>query len=342
MISLNIDTESKIAVYRQLVDEITSAVRDGRLKAGDIIPSMNELSDELGISKETVKRAYGILREKAVLEAHQGKGFYVADSSKKDSVSVLFLLDKFSTYKQETISGFHEESKVKTEDTILLFNQDVRLFEYFLNENLGKYDYYVVSPHFPRDKETQLKVTKLIRRIPNHKLIMIDRWMPEIPGNYGAIYQDFDNDAYNGLTQGVEKFNDVSMLKVITLPSSLYGPVMERSIRKFCKDNSLRVKFLPGVPKDICKGDVFLILNSQLDSGLLSLWENAGKAGLKVGEDYFIISYNDSPIDKMVLGGLTTISTDFKEMGREAARMINEKTMWKTHIKFKMNKRSTF
>lgn len=64
--------------------------------------------------------------------------------------------------------------------------------------------------------------------------------------------------------------------------------------------------------------------------------------GLKVGTDYHIISYNDSPVDRVVLNGLTTISADFNEMGREIARMINDRTLWKTHIRFKMNKRSTF
>ena len=107
MFKLKIDTESKIAVYKQLMSEINSAILDGRLKSGDIVPSMNELADELGISKETVKRAYGLLREKGVLEAHQGKGFYIADENKKESISILFLFDKFSTYKQEVVNGFH-------------------------------------------------------------------------------------------------------------------------------------------------------------------------------------------------------------------------------------------
>ena len=88
------------------------------------------------------------------------------------------------------------------------------------------------------------------------------------------------------------------------------------------------------------KGDAFLILTSQLDSGLIALVDNA--KGLTVGTDYYIISYNDSPVDRVVLNGLTTISTDFNEMGREVARMVNEKTLRKTHINFKMNKRSTF
>lgn len=342
MIALNIDLESKIAVYKQLMSEITSAILDGRLKSGDIVPSMNELSEELGISKETVKRAYGLLREKGILEAQQGKGFYVADDSKKDSISVLFIFDKLSTYKQEVVHGFHQEIKDKTEETMLVFNQDLDLFEYFINENLGRFDYYIISPHFHLDEASQKRAAKILRRIPNHKLIMIDKWIPEVPGNYGAVYQDFENDAANGLHEGLEKLKKMGKLNVITLPSSLYGPVICKKIATFCKENGIKVNFLSEAPKDIHKGDAFLMLNSQLDSGLIALWENANACGLKVGEDYCIISYNETQIDAIVLNGLTTISTDFAEMGREAARMINDRKMWKTHCPFGMNKRNTF
>ena len=84
------------------------------------------------------------------------------------------------------------------------------------------------------------------------------------------------------------------------------------------------------------------MLNSQLDSGLIALWEKGNAAGLKPGEDYHLISYNETQIDAIVLNGLTTISTDFLEMGREAARMINERRMWKKHCGFGMNRRNTF
>lgn len=342
MIQFHIDTGSKTAVYRQLVSEIVSAVRDGRLKAGEQIPSMNELAAILDISKETVKRAYGILREKGVLEAQQGKGFYVTDGSCKNSISVLFLFDKFSTYKQEIVRGFHDTLTGRSEDTILLFNQDLRIFEYFVNENLGKFDYYIVSPHFSLDGASQKKACKIVSRIPNHKLIMIDRWLSEIPGNYGAAYQDFASDAYEGLLQGADRFRDINCLRVITLPNSLYGPVIQDSVRKFVTELGVNVEFIYDTPGTISKGDVFLVLNGQLDSGLIALVDRANELGLAVGQDYFIISYNDSPVDKVVLNGLTTISTDFFGMGQEAARMINEKKMWKKHIPFGMNRRLTF
>lgn len=69
MISFAIDTTSKTAVYKQLISAVSDAVKDGRLKTGELVPSMNALSGELGISKETVKRAYYLLRSNGILVA---------------------------------------------------------------------------------------------------------------------------------------------------------------------------------------------------------------------------------------------------------------------------------
>lgn len=342
MFDIHIDINSKTVMYKQLISEFTAAIRDQRIKAGEQVPSMNELADSLGISKETVKRAYVILRERGLLVAQQGKGFYVSDENDKHSLSVLFLFDKFSTYKQEIVRGFNNHIEGKCELTIQLFNQDISVFEYLINENLGKFDYYIISPHFPLDSKSQKKAEKLIRRIPNNKLIMIDHWMSDIPGNYGAAYQDFKNDSYDGLTQNIEHFKNVKKLNVLTLPSSLYATVIKEGIEKFCNENKIQFSYTVESPEKIEHGDVFLILNSQLDSGLISLVDKANESGMIVGQDYYIISYNDSPIDKVVLNGLTTISTDFLGMGKEVADMINTKKMVKKHIQFGMNRRLTF
>jgi DNA-binding LacI/PurR family transcriptional regulator len=45
-------------------------------------------------------------------------------------------------------------------------------------------------------------------------------------------------------------------------------------------------------------------------------------AGLKLGQDIGIISYNDTMLKEVVEDGITTISTDFKLMGRNLAKMI--------------------
>lgn len=95
-------------------------------------------------------------------------------------------------------------------------------------------------------------------------------------------------------------------------------------------------------PTDINKKDVFLLINSQLDSGISDLADNIDAKNLKVGKDVFIISYNEFPFNKVVLGGLTTISTDFVKMGELAAQMIVEKRLFKQKCDFGMIRRSTF
>lgn len=342
MVDIHIDLDGKIAVYKQLVSGVVEAIKKGDLKPGDSLPSMSELSDSLNISKETVKIAYKILREKGYAEGYQGKGYFIADSSNKDSVSVLFLIDKLSTYKQDIVRGFNSCISEKCELTILLFNQDISLFEYYINESLGNYDYYVITPHFPLDKETRKRAIKNLRRIPNNKLIVLDYLLDGIKGNYGAVYQDFKQDAYDVLTKNKSLFLEYKSLNIITLPNSLYGSDISNSVKKFCKEQNIKIKLFNSTPKTINKGDVFLVINSQLDMGLSSLFDLANDLGLQVGVDYFIISYNDSPIDKLVLNGLTTISTDFYAMGEEAAKMVNQKQMWKRHMDFRINKRFTF
>ena len=62
-----LETGSKAPIYKQLVEQFEDAIRSGKLVAGTQIPSMNDFAAQLGISKETVKKTYGILREKGLL-----------------------------------------------------------------------------------------------------------------------------------------------------------------------------------------------------------------------------------------------------------------------------------
>ena len=148
-------------------------------------------------------------------------------------------------------------------------------------------------------KEFQERARKIIKRIPNHKLIMADHLMSGMAGNFGAAYQDFENDVYSGLEQGAEKLEKIGNLKVIAMPTSLYWPVIKKKVTGFCQEHGIDVEFLSEAPSTVRKGDAFLILTSQLDSGLIALVDNA--KGLKVGTDYHIISYNDSPVDRVVV-----------------------------------------
>ena len=341
--TFKIDGGDKEPIYKQLVMQIKRSLHDGSLPAGEQIPSMNDLAAKLGISRETVKKAYGILVENGLIVPRHGKGFYAADLEKGGRPQVLVIFDKFSVYKQILYNAFAETLGDSADMTIVNHNQSLDLLTYYLDNYLDEFDYYVLAPHFPLDSETQAGVAKQLARIPNRKLIMLDRLQPDYPGNYGAVYQDFESDIYGGLSQGFEKgrIHDCR-LRVITLPESLYGSIIRRGVERFCRDYKIPVSFYYTAPDDVSRGDVFLVLNSQLDEGLVGLVRKISARNLTIGHDVRIISYNEFPMNELVLGGLTTVSTDFWEMGRLAADMVASRKLFKVHCPFKMMKRQTF
>ena len=139
--TIKIDHESQVPVYKQIVGQVEALVRSGEYAEGCRLPSMNELSAMLDISKETVKKAYSIHRNKGFIDARQGKGFYVSAAGVSEKMSVLVLFDKLSNYKQVLFNSFAGEIGDAAEITIRLHNQNVDLLEYYVEENLDLCDY---------------------------------------------------------------------------------------------------------------------------------------------------------------------------------------------------------
>ncbi|HBL78367.1 MAG: GntR family transcriptional regulator [Bacteroidetes bacterium GWF2_42_66] len=341
-LKIGIDTNSQTPVYKQLIQAIQDLVNTGEYHEGEFIPSMNELANELDISKETVKKAYSILREKGVIESSHGKGFYVTNGG-NTKIKVLLLFDKISTYKQVLFSSFSANIGDISEITIRLHNQDVDLFEHFIDENLDHFDYYIITPHFPIKPEIQKRTIKILKKIPNRKLILLDHLVEELPGNFGSVYQDFEQDIFDGLTQSIGILKNFKKLNVISMPGSLYAPLIEKGIQKFCMQNQVDFEIHKNIDTDkIQKQEVFLILNSQLDHELIELVRAAKMKGCTIGQDIGIISYNESPINEIILDGLTVFSTDFNQMGELAAKMIMAKSFKKIKCDFRLIRRNTF
>lgn len=338
-----INTSVSIPVYKQVISQIEQKIISGEYAPGYQLPSMNELALDLDISKETIKKAYSILRDKGVIEPRQGKGFYVKGVDEERPLRILLLFDKLSSYKQVLFHSFMDKIGPDAEVTIRIHNQNLDVMELFLDEDLGHFDYYVVAPHFPLDMQSQKRMLKMLKRIPNRKLILVDKNVPELQGNYGAVYQDFSVDIAYALSEGLEKLKQFSKLNVLIMPNSLYSSQIRTAVEKFCSENDLPVEFHSGVKNDIIgPKEVYLILNSQHDDGLLTLSRIAASLGLKIGTDISVISYNDSPINEIILNGLTSVSTDFRQMGGTAAKMILDKSMSKIKCDFRLIRRSTF
>lgn len=67
----------EIPIYQQLVDKIRAAVKAGTLQTGAQLPTVQELSDRLGVARGTVKRAYDELEHEGLIEKIRGRGTFI-------------------------------------------------------------------------------------------------------------------------------------------------------------------------------------------------------------------------------------------------------------------------
>ena len=70
-LNLNIVEQSIVPPFRQIINQIEESIRNGSLKSGEMLPSMSEMAESLGLSKETVKKSYLILRDRRCHQFHQ-------------------------------------------------------------------------------------------------------------------------------------------------------------------------------------------------------------------------------------------------------------------------------
>ena len=66
-----------IPIYQQLVDSIRAAIKNGTLPAGQQLPTVQEVTERLGIARGTIKRAYDELELAGLVEKAQGRGTFV-------------------------------------------------------------------------------------------------------------------------------------------------------------------------------------------------------------------------------------------------------------------------
>jgi len=73
----SVNIRSSVAVYVQIENQIRFAVASGRIKPGDQLPSVRELSERLNINPNTVAKAYRDLEVMGYLYTRRGMGVFI-------------------------------------------------------------------------------------------------------------------------------------------------------------------------------------------------------------------------------------------------------------------------
>jgi hypothetical protein len=197
---------------------------------------------------------------------------------------------------------------------------NAKVLEGLILDNLYDYNYFVIMPHF---YENIAEAYNLILKIPPEKLIILDKDLTYVNKKYAAVYQDFRNDIVDALETGLKILKKYTKL-ILVFPKMVSYPVeIVTGFRNFCFQNNFAYTVINEIKKDtpINKGEAYIVIE---ETDLVQLIKSCHSKKLKVGKHVGIISYNETPLKEILIGGISVLSTDHAKMGETAARLILE------------------
>ncbi len=328
---IKIDEFSSTPKYQQLANAILIGIEQKFFKKGSIMPSINEVSFEFDISRMTVEKGYNHLKSLGVLDSVPGKGYYIKDADFHHEIKILLLFNKLSAHKKIIYDSLISTLDNKASIDFYIYNNDFDLFRKLISQHrIEDYTHVAIIPHFTENED---KAHELIETLPKNKLMLVDKIIPHLGGKYGAVYENFEKDIYNALVEVIPQLQKYKNIKLIFPGNSYFPKEIIKGLATFCADHAFELEIINNLANEtIQKGTVYINL---MEDDLVTLIEDIGKQQLKVGEDVGIISYNETPLKRFILNGLTTISTDFEAIGRITAQQILDDS--RRHIEVPFN-----
>lgn len=304
-----------IPKYKQIVSSVEDALVSGELKKGDNLPSINKIRKKFSLSRDTVLTAFNELKARGIVESISGKGYYVKSEHIGVTQKIFLLFDELNAFKEDLYNSFIENLGDNTQVDIFFHHFNYDVFKKLIYDNLGNYNYYVIMP-------ANLSNTKtVLDKLPSDKVYILDQTNEELK-QYPAIYQNFENDIYNSLKQSLPLLNKYEKI-VLFFPDKKQPLGMLTGFQKFRKETNFPNEIINTLEgKEPKKGEVYIVLD---DQSLIVIIKKIFDNNLILGKDVGLISYNDTLLKEIVEGGITTISTDFKQMGRRLAQMVLNK-----------------
>lgn len=298
---------------------VVDGIEKGNYKKGQLLPSINEMASANKTAKETIAKAYAGLRQQGIIISQAGKGFYVANTKVKASLNIFVLFDTFYAFKEILFNALKAVLPKNTRFSIFFHHYNVRQFEEHIKDALGNYNFYVIMPHFNTD------VSNIVNTIPRDKLLLLDRDIPALSPGYAAVYQDFEKDVLTNLQRGVsliKKYNNLHLVVGKEHLQHVPAPII-KGYKKFCKNENIRGVVMENLEeRGIRAGDAYLIFH---DTDMVHFIKFCDKMKWKLGKDIGLISFDDTSLKEILLGGITVITTDFEKLGKAAGKLINEK-----------------
>lgn len=296
------------------MNAILNAINYGAYEIGDDLPSVNKLSVQFGLSRDTVFKAYRELKKRGLVEATPAKGYRVAQTTSR----ILLFLDSYSPFKDELYNSFVTNLPSSYKVELAFHHYNYAVFESVLLDSIGKYNMYVVM-NFNNEK-----ISDILYKIDANKLLILD-WGQYKDEKYAYVCQDFGEQPYRCLLEARDRLKKYHTICCVYPEGSYHPAATLEYFEKFCRESGLPWEITGVINENtILPGRAYLFFRQK---DLVDILRIARAKMLKTGTDIGLLAYNDSPLFEVVENGITAISTDFRLMGSRAAEYVKTKEL---------------
>ncbi|SHL67413.1 GntR family transcriptional regulator [Flavobacterium chilense] len=309
---ISIQNNIGLPKYKQIILSIEKAIEEEKLVKGDRLPSVNKVCLAFSLSRDTVLLGYDELKKRGIIYAIPGKGYYVKSVEITIKQKIFLLFDELNSFKEDIYNSFLQHIGKNVQVDIFFHHFNAQVFQKLINDSNGNYTKYIIMP-------TNLNnVASFIKNLPVGEVIILDQTNPDLK-IYPAIYQNHQKDIVEGLIKGKARLSKYKKL-ILIFPGFREPLGMKIGFEDFCTEHHFEYEIITEFTnREITLGDLYIIPN---DRDLVLVIEDARNKNLKLGVDFGIISYNETPLKKIVASGITTISTHFEMMGKILADMV--------------------
>ena len=246
------------------------------------------------------------------------------------------MFNKLSAHKKIIYDAFVKSLGDDVSIDFYIYNNDYTIFKKLIQNKKTDYSHYVIIPHFVEGGE---QAYEIINTIPKEKLLLLDKKILGVEGTYSVIYENFEKDIFEALSSAKDALAKYHTIKILFPYKSYFPKEIVYGVTKFCHQFAFNHKIVSNINSEpILTGEVFINL---MEDDLVILLERILSLNMEMGKDVGVISYNETPLKKFILNGITTISTDFKLMGEMAAEMIKNQEIAHQEVPFYLTLRSS-
>ncbi|HEY4206566.1 MAG TPA: GntR family transcriptional regulator, partial [Puia sp.] len=306
---LELADQPSYSKHDRLVQGIINAIDEKIVGQDDMLPSVNTMIKELHFSRETIVKGFRELISRGIIESKNRLGYFVANGNTGQSLKVALLMYNLDTFEEQFYRNFRHELGKDVHLNIYFHHGNIEIFETILQQIKGRYGMYAVAP-IPDPK-----TAALLEMIPRNKFLMFDRYEP-LEGDFSHITQEFEQATYTALAGLAPVIGQYDEMIFYHSPDSLDPKEIVSAFKKFLKNFKIKGRILPEYKAgSIEKGKVYFTLDN------FALWQmikDCKAKGIRPGKDAGLLSYNDEPAKEII--GVTTVSTNFSEMGKRAGQ----------------------